>query len=301
MINLVFNFIKDYIGIYFIQNLKLNRIYIGSSIHVNKRRDEHIKLLRSNKHFNYKLQKDWNLYGEESFIFGDILTLGINLIDSLQLHGYETFYIERLKPFYNIKKFAEGRSFYECQNKFFVLKPDKTEIYCENLNHFCAQNGLYYGNLRKCALGKIYHHRGFRCRFAHNDDYIFNSKKREKFKTRDYIIQFPDGHEELITNLSDFGRIHNLEVSGLRHVLAGKNCYSKGFRIRYASELDFKYSKKPVETSKKYLVLYNNNSIIVNNLKEFCRENEISYAAVRKQCLYLGKDYKGYKISKHDK
>jgi len=56
-------------GIYKIENLKTNKVYIGSAVSLTKRFRCHISTLRSGKHRNDKLQKSFNKHGENCFEF----------------------------------------------------------------------------------------------------------------------------------------------------------------------------------------------------------------------------------------
>lgn len=56
-------------GIYRIVNLKNSKIYIGSTTNFSRRKKEHFKLLRGNKHKNKHLQFSFNKYKEENFKF----------------------------------------------------------------------------------------------------------------------------------------------------------------------------------------------------------------------------------------
>lgn len=56
-------------GIYKITCLPENRVYIGSSVDIKKRWQRHVRTLNDSNHHNYKLQIDWDCYGDESFIF----------------------------------------------------------------------------------------------------------------------------------------------------------------------------------------------------------------------------------------
>jgi group I intron endonuclease len=56
-------------GIYKIINKINGDFYIGSSKNILRRKNEHIKKLNSNKHQNTILQRAWNKYGEDNFIF----------------------------------------------------------------------------------------------------------------------------------------------------------------------------------------------------------------------------------------
>jgi group I intron endonuclease len=56
-------------GIYSIINTNNFKYYIGYSNKINKRFNEHKYALRHNIHANDHLQKSWNKYGEDAFIF----------------------------------------------------------------------------------------------------------------------------------------------------------------------------------------------------------------------------------------
>lgn len=56
-------------GVYKIRNLVNDKVYIGSSIDVSKRWNDHKRLLNKNKHHSTYLQNSWNKYGEEYFDF----------------------------------------------------------------------------------------------------------------------------------------------------------------------------------------------------------------------------------------
>ena len=60
---------KKIIGIYKIENLINNKVYIGSSISVMNRFSTHKRLLIGNIHFNKHLQSSFNKYGIENFKF----------------------------------------------------------------------------------------------------------------------------------------------------------------------------------------------------------------------------------------
>jgi group I intron endonuclease len=57
------------IGIYRIKNLINKKCYYGSSKNIEKRWKKHKNELRKNKHINVILQRAWNKYTEENFVF----------------------------------------------------------------------------------------------------------------------------------------------------------------------------------------------------------------------------------------
>lgn len=56
-------------GIYKIENTINKKKYIGSSVHINKRLNNHRSALKRNNHDNQYLQNSFNKYSENSFIF----------------------------------------------------------------------------------------------------------------------------------------------------------------------------------------------------------------------------------------
>ena len=56
-------------GIYKITNTENNKVYIGESIRIEKRWEQHLDALRSNSHHSEKLQREYNMFGEEAFRF----------------------------------------------------------------------------------------------------------------------------------------------------------------------------------------------------------------------------------------
>lgn len=115
--------------IYGILNIKNNRIYIGSSYCFDKRKEEHLKELKSKKHHNSFLQSDFDKFGEKNFIFFIICS---PKCDREKLYEIEKEYIyaywnrsynliiEGYNPFYklNKQKVIEFHS-----NKIEKLKP----------------------------------------------------------------------------------------------------------------------------------------------------------------------------------
>ena len=93
-------------GIYRIKNITTDQCYYGSSIDIDLRFRVHKSQLRSNKHHNIHLQNAWNKYGEENFEFIIIEECESNKEILLER---EQFYIDSLRPYYNLLPTAGSR------------------------------------------------------------------------------------------------------------------------------------------------------------------------------------------------
>jgi len=89
-------------GIYAITSTMSGKVYIGSTVNLEKRWSEHWGNLRRGVHSNPHLQSAWNKYGETTFEFG-VLEYLANLD---QLHLAEQFWMDVYRE--------EGRKLYNC-------------------------------------------------------------------------------------------------------------------------------------------------------------------------------------------
>jgi len=62
-------------GIYRIKNVENGKCYYGSSINLDIRGKQHFRKLREGSHSNPILQRSWNKYGEDSFVYEVIVIL----------------------------------------------------------------------------------------------------------------------------------------------------------------------------------------------------------------------------------
>lgn len=91
-------------GIYAIRSIcKPNRIYIGSSIKIDRRCNSHKSNLKHNRHANQKLQSHYNKYGAKDLIFDVIIDC-----DPETLVKAEQAFIDMYRPWFNIRKTAES-------------------------------------------------------------------------------------------------------------------------------------------------------------------------------------------------
>lgn len=86
--------------VYKIHCTKNDKIYVGRTRHFYNRRNTHIRLLNKECHFNRYIQNDWNLYGNDSFIFEIVEILKIEDTDKF-LDEREIYWIEKLNSTIN--------------------------------------------------------------------------------------------------------------------------------------------------------------------------------------------------------
>ncbi len=90
-------------GIFQVKNTANGKVLLGSSLNLEGPLNGHRFMLTIGRHRNQALQKDWNAYGPEKFVF-EILEVvkvkddpNFNLDDELTL--LEQIWIEKLQPF----------------------------------------------------------------------------------------------------------------------------------------------------------------------------------------------------------
>lgn len=90
-------------GVFRIENTENHKVLLGSSMNLEGPLNRHRFLLTTGSHPNKILQKDWNEYGPDKFVF-EVLQLvemkddpDFNLSEELEL--LEEIWIEKLNPF----------------------------------------------------------------------------------------------------------------------------------------------------------------------------------------------------------
>ena len=112
-------------GIYKITNTKNNKIYIGSSVNVEKRKEKHFWMLKKGIHDNKFIQNSFNRDGSESFIFEII-----EFCDFEELVDKENHYIIEFKS--NNMKFGYNLCMVSDERK--NILSDKTKIQLSQYN-----------------------------------------------------------------------------------------------------------------------------------------------------------------------
>ena len=127
---------------YHIVNVENKKKYIGiTEKTIEHRFKQHKSMLQKNEHPNYKLQYDWNKYGEKAFEFKLLESKDFEDIESGYAHEYELINSSD-KELYNIAPGGQVNIMYnpEIRNKMIQTKQNQVpDIYClEEIeeNHF---------------------------------------------------------------------------------------------------------------------------------------------------------------------
>lgn len=111
-------------GIYKISSiLKPKKIYIGSSVNIEKRIKTHIRLLKNLSHPNVILQNHVGKYGIEDLHFETIFEC-----DPLSLIKKEQNYIDELEPYFNVCKKAGNQLGVKRTDRFKKLRSDNMKL-----------------------------------------------------------------------------------------------------------------------------------------------------------------------------
>ena len=90
-------------GVYQVKNLANGKVLLGSSLNLEGLLNRNRFTLRNNGHPNKELQKDWNEFGPDQFVFEIMEVVQVkddpnfNLKDELTL--LEQIWLEKLQPF----------------------------------------------------------------------------------------------------------------------------------------------------------------------------------------------------------
>ena len=81
-------------GVYSITNIATGKRYIGSSVSIRARANEHKRILEKNQHHSVKLQRSWNKHGSSNFVFAvEILCSSKDLIlyEQIAIDAYNSY------------------------------------------------------------------------------------------------------------------------------------------------------------------------------------------------------------------
>lgn len=275
--------LKNKSGIYQIRNLINDKIYIGSSNDLPKRKREHFRVLFKNIHYNNKLQNSYNKHGKENFIFEVIEFVE----DTDKLLKHEQYWIDKfnvVKNGYNKNPIAGKGPIY----KKAVICLETNDIYdsaiqASRITGF-ARSAIGENCNNKINACKGYHFMFYSDFLKLNDDEVLQKMLMEGCHKK--IICLNNG--EIFISMKDACNKFNLDSGSLTHCCKNEQVETKGLRFMYYK--DYLISSKEyidyVKT-RRFLKEYNANTkpvICLDTLKVYrgSKEAELKLGIPRK-------------------
>ena len=241
-------------GIYMIQNLRTKDCYIGSSRNLAHRKIQHFSELRKGAHDNKRIQKTFNEFGEDSFIF--IIIEEVQ--DKELLVVREQFWLDTVKPKYNILLTAVNnsitrtkaleekykrhsaimkgkkatpetrRKMSEAQTKRYKDDPDAREKL-----RWTPEKHVYF---KKILSGKNNPNWGTK----RSDE--FKNMISDMFSSMKFVYISPTGEEVVFRNLTKFCKENDLPYHMMRALHQGKRKEYQGWTFK--NKVFVGYNKK---------------------------------------------------------
>lgn len=305
------------IGIYKIENIINNKVYIGSSNNIERRWKEHKRLLNNNKHHSIKLQRAWNKYGSENFKFSVLEECEVD-----RLLYLEQYYIDKFKSYfagYNSKD--KTKNIYtmddyisDLNNKkacnyiekilsiFHVYFTDKTTINRIEQRKLKEYEMVYIIDILNFIM--FYFKDAIGIRFNNNDKldryyFIeFDSEKLEEltfsvFSREGYVLQFTYLFKDRAIILISEYYIDKFEPLGiLRSEISkrfiGKTFYQRNGEVKEYDDYYMKFiiSKNIFRVRKAYEIRYGHIEGFMDKIDDYFHNNNLEYSTlINKQII----------------
>ncbi len=171
------------IGVYCIKNKVNSKCYIGSTNDIAYRESMHFHKLKNNKHINKHLQNSYNKYGKDNFEFTIMELIGENEFTKEYLLEREQYYLDTLRPEFNILTIAGSNLGFKHSNEVKrkisskLTGISKTEEHKRHIQD--SQKGRVFTEEHKKKLSEAAKHRKKASRIVKImiDNVIYNSIK----------------------------------------------------------------------------------------------------------------------------
>ena len=188
--------------IYIIENIINNKVYIGQTVNFKSRKYHHLYRLKHNKHYNKELQKDYNRYGCNYFIFkviqDNINKKDLKLCETNWMNKYGGIDSCKIYNQEDISHYSKQAKENMCNSHHGQLSGAKNPMY--NSKRFGAKNPMY---------GK--HH-------SEKTKQIIGEKSKVAHKYRKYTLDFISNLREQRSkgvSLNQLSEKYNISISTL--------------------------------------------------------------------------------------
>jgi group I intron endonuclease len=248
------------IGIYKITCTENGKFYIGSSVDLKERIGQHKRALAQKMHCNRRLQRSYDKYGKDKFVF-EILETFIKG-DIKFVRQVEQGYLNIMQPFdergFNLQRSTQ-LSYTKSdkpKNFLYLLISPEGEVYHNfkfvkgkkvvdkekpNVRQLSMNLGVDYRSLSKIAGGVEKSYKGWTSSFYYHQviKECGNLNGLKEKKRPCYSLQKEDGPPIKVRNVKKFARENNVDYSGICLLVNGKVSYfQKWFNTEVYSSLD---------------------------------------------------------------
>jgi predicted GIY-YIG superfamily endonuclease len=290
--------LKNRAGIYKLE-FDDGSFYVGQSVNLYERLNEHTNRLKNKKHGNYKLQRKYlkhrTLKIKVLFFLEDRLNNFDTFTKSLLLTRLEQIFFNLLEPdlqltyelsyFYNVWEANKNKVI---DYKF--ISPTGCLFYGYNLNHFAKSLNLDDGALKRVANGVSTHHLGWTSTLENHLLYKQGLLVTPECERSFYLIS-PEGIEFTGSNVKKFCEENNLSRRNILRVVVGERCHHLGWTNSFKNYKKVTRKVKVSHANFGYVecFLYN----IASSIKEKFNIKVPGHIFMRKNIITL----QGWKIS----
>lgn len=186
-------------GIYCIECLVNHKKYIGESKVIKQRWGRHKRELNANKHSNWLLQKDWDLYGSDNFIF----------------------YIVEECP---------DDELYE-KEKYWISEYDTYEN-----GYNITSGGLGSNDIKHSDKWRNYFSEHMKWRHEHDENYINKVNESRSKQMKPIACYDPNGYIRSYEGIGVAARALNMRRENISDVLYGRRNTNLGYTFSFDEE-----------------------------------------------------------------
>ena len=263
------------------------KFYIGSSADIRRRINGHKRLLGKNIHGNSYLQRSYNKYGNDSFVWYAL----VRVEDKDELFSLEQIFLDVLLPFegtgFNIctvagKTRQRERGLDYLQKKRGSLDPVKirdpngvTHEFSGSFKNFASKHGISSNGISHLTNGSIKSHRGW-------------TLPESEFQAIPVLVS-PTGEEVSVPVASDFIKKYKLHKDKVYDLLKGKRDSFRGWFLKGGNPLP--------ESSYPWIESPDGELLKVVNNVEFAKRHNLVCSSLLNVLNGKVKIYKGWKLS----
>lgn len=241
-------------GIYCLVNTENQKKYVGSSKNIYQRLQKHRAYLRKNMHENKKLQNSWNKHGEDCFQY-----YVLEFCSESMLLEREQFYVDTLKPWYNITreivrlKLSEESRVKMSKSRIEGFKKGTVKLYQEKPIHQYTLEGQYIQSFKsikeaseKIGITRSSINRFLEGKYRKGGNFLWSLTKEESLapykkapKDNSYtfkpvvVSDLVEGTTTEYLSLTHFSRAIGKEVTAARHAMIRNYPYLRRYMIKF--------------------------------------------------------------------